>query len=217
MTPEPGGDRAARSAGRGHLRASHADREQVIERLKEAFVQGWLAKDEFDSRAGHALASRTHADLAALIADLPAGQPTAQPSRRPIRSRSANTTLKRGARVIAATTALTWVIWAGAVSSQADGQALGLLVWCVTFVWLGIVTLAGAVMLESRKQQRSGGQLPPASGPGGQSPGRMVFANQAGSLPPGHHDQPRAAKASRPRCLAPGRYQMAWRHVNTAW
>ena len=164
MTPEPGGDRAARSAGRGRLRASHADREQVIERLKEAFVQGWLAKDEFDSRAGHALASRTHADLATLIADLPARLPTAQPSRRPIRSRSANTTLKRGARVIAATTALTWVIWAGAVSSQADGQALGLLVWCVTFIWLGIVTLAGAVMLESRKQQRSGGSYrqPPA-------------------------------------------------------
>ena len=164
MTPEPGGDRAARSAGRGHLRASHADREQVIERLKEAFVQGWLAKDEFDSRAGHALASRTHADLAALIADLPAGQPTAQPPRRPIRSRSANTTLQRGARVIAATTALTGVMWAAAVSSQPDGQALGLLVWCVTFIWLGIVTLAGAVMLESRKQQRSGGSYrqPPA-------------------------------------------------------
>ena len=164
MTPEPGGDGAARSAGRGRLRASHADREQVIERLKEAFVQGWLAKDEFDSRAGHALASRTHADLATLIADLPARLPTAQPSRRPIRSRSANTTLKRGARVIAATTALTGVMWAAAVSSQADGQALGLLVWCVTFIWLGIVTLAGAVMLESRKQQRSGGSYrqPPA-------------------------------------------------------
>ena len=181
MTPEPGGDRAARFAGRGRLLASHADREQVIERLKEAFVEGRLAKDEFDWRAGHALASRTHADLAALIADLPARLPTAQPRRRPIRSRSANTTLQRGARVIAATSALTGVMWAAAVSSQADGQALGLLVWCVTFVWLGIVTLAGAVMLESRKQQRSGGQLPPASGQGGQPPGRMPFANPAES------------------------------------
>jgi len=199
VTPEPGGDRAARSAGRGHLRASHADREQVIERLKEAFVQGWLAKDEFDSRAGHALASRTHADLAALIADLPAGQPTAQPPRRPIRSRSTNTTLKRGARVIAATTALTGVMWAAAVSSQADGQALGLLVWCVTFVWLGIVTLVGAVMLESRKRPRSAGQIPPASGEGGQPSGRTVFAHPAGSLPPGDHGQPRAAEAARPR------------------
>jgi Domain of unknown function (DUF1707) len=39
--------------------------------LKAAFVQGRLAKDEFDTRVGHALTSRTDADLAALTADLP--------------------------------------------------------------------------------------------------------------------------------------------------
>jgi hypothetical protein len=38
--------------------------------LKAAFVQGRLAKDEFDTRAGHALSARSHADLAALTADL---------------------------------------------------------------------------------------------------------------------------------------------------
>jgi hypothetical protein len=36
--------------GRGHLRASHADREQVIGTLKAAFMEGMLAKDEFDLR-----------------------------------------------------------------------------------------------------------------------------------------------------------------------
>jgi hypothetical protein len=47
----PGHEMAA-GGGRGHLRASHADREQVIGTLKAAFVAGMLAKDEFDARVG---------------------------------------------------------------------------------------------------------------------------------------------------------------------
>ena len=59
------------TAGRGHLRAAHADREHAITALKAAFVQGRLNKDELDARAGQAFASRTYAELAALTADLP--------------------------------------------------------------------------------------------------------------------------------------------------
>ncbi len=44
----PGDEMAAGTAGRGRLRASHADREQVIGTLKDVFVQGLLDKDEFD-------------------------------------------------------------------------------------------------------------------------------------------------------------------------
>jgi hypothetical protein len=58
------GDEIAGSAGRGLLRASHADREQVIDTLKAAFVEGRLTKDEFDARVGQAFASRTRAELA---------------------------------------------------------------------------------------------------------------------------------------------------------
>lgn len=64
---------AAGAGDRGHLRASDADREQVIEFLKAAFVQGRLAKNEFDLRVSQALASRTYAELAALTSDVPAG------------------------------------------------------------------------------------------------------------------------------------------------
>ena len=67
------------AGGRGHLRASHADREQVIGILEAAFVQGMLAKDEFDLRVGQALASQTYADLAVLTADIPAGVIAVQP------------------------------------------------------------------------------------------------------------------------------------------
>jgi len=73
MTTGPGDERAAGGAGRGHFRASHADRERVIASLKAAFIQGRLTKDEFDSRVGRALGSRTYAELAALTADIPAG------------------------------------------------------------------------------------------------------------------------------------------------
>ena len=183
--PEPSDHWAPRPAGSGHLRASHGDREQVLGTLKDAFVQGRLTKDEFDLRAGRALASRTHADLAALTADLPARPPTAQPTPQVNRARPANTTVRNGARVIAATTVLTGGVWAGALVSQADGQALGLLVWSFTFLWLGIVILVGSVMLESRRQDHSGRQLPPASGPGGLAPAHTVSGDLAGPYWPG--------------------------------
>jgi hypothetical protein len=69
----PGDEIAAGAGGRGRLRASHADREQVIDVLKAAFVHGQLDRDEFDLRVGRALASRTYADLAALTAESPPG------------------------------------------------------------------------------------------------------------------------------------------------
>jgi Domain of unknown function (DUF1707) len=74
---------AAVAAGHGHLRASHADREQVLDVLKAAFVQGRLTRDELDARVGHAFVSRTLADLAALTADLPAGLIRARPPGKP--------------------------------------------------------------------------------------------------------------------------------------
>ena len=70
MMPGPGDELTPSAAGRGHLRASHADREHVVDFLKVAFVQGRLTKAEFDQRVGHVLA--TYAELDALTADLPA-------------------------------------------------------------------------------------------------------------------------------------------------
>src|SRR6516225_3908457 len=72
MMAGPGDETAVAAAGRGHLRASHADRDQTIDALKAAFVQGRLTKDEFDARVGQTLASRTYAELAAVTAGLPA-------------------------------------------------------------------------------------------------------------------------------------------------
>jgi hypothetical protein len=85
--PEPR-DQMPAAAGRGHLRACHADREQVIGTLKAAFVQGRLGKDELNARVGQALAARTYADLAGLTADLPAGLAAAEPPYQPARARA---------------------------------------------------------------------------------------------------------------------------------
>ena len=72
MTTGPGDEVAA---GRGHLRASDADREQVIEVLKATFAYGGLAKDEFEARIGQTFGSRTYAELADVTAGLTRAQP----------------------------------------------------------------------------------------------------------------------------------------------
>jgi Domain of unknown function (DUF1707) len=105
------GDEIA-AGSRTHIRASHADREQVIDLLKTAFVQGRLAKDEFDLRVGQVLASRTYADLNAVTADIPTG---------PVRARSPNPA-RKPVSVLApkAVRGAVWVMCAGAVLTLAD-------------------------------------------------------------------------------------------------
>jgi uncharacterized protein DUF1707 len=65
--------------------ASDADREQVVEVLTSAFVQGRLTIDELRLRVGLALESRTYAELALMIADIPAPPLKAPPVPRPVR------------------------------------------------------------------------------------------------------------------------------------
>jgi len=68
------------AADRGRLRASDADREQMVGTLKLAFVQGRLTKGEFDARIGQTLVSRTYAELAAVTAGIPARPAPARPA-----------------------------------------------------------------------------------------------------------------------------------------
>ncbi len=55
----------------GLMRASDAERDEVLERLRRAHVEGRLDHEELTDRAGTALAARTVGALAALTADLP--------------------------------------------------------------------------------------------------------------------------------------------------
>ena len=53
------------------IRASDADREVVVDTLREAFTAGRLTLDEFDERTTAAYASKTWGDLRQLTTDLP--------------------------------------------------------------------------------------------------------------------------------------------------
>jgi hypothetical protein len=146
------------AAGRGHLRASHADREQVIGTLKAAFVQGMLTKDEFGQRLGEAFAARTYADLAALTADVPAGLAGAVPPSRAVRARArrpVSNAAKAGICVVIA------VAVAVIVSIPTGGGALFIF---APFYFMALL-VAGAQILASRHDKRSRGQLPPARAP----------------------------------------------------
>ena len=86
MTTGPWDPMASGATDRGGLRASDADREQAIDALKVAFVQGRLSKDELEVRAGLALASRTWAELTAVTAEIPAALMEAQLPSKPARA-----------------------------------------------------------------------------------------------------------------------------------
>ena len=118
--------------GRGRLRASHADREHVIDLLKAAYVRGHVTKDEFDVRVGRALVSLTYAELARVTAGIPA-TPATPPSARlalPTYDAAAQTCIGSADRAVAtavifacialmtiifASSALAWVLVAGCV------------------------------------------------------------------------------------------------------
>jgi predicted phage tail protein len=53
------------------IRASDTDRQRVVDDLRRHTADGRLTLDEFDTRADAAYRAVTHADLAALTADLP--------------------------------------------------------------------------------------------------------------------------------------------------
>ncbi len=57
------------------MRASDSDREALVSRLQQALAEGRLDLDEFGQRAGAAYAAVTTAELAGLVADLPAEAP----------------------------------------------------------------------------------------------------------------------------------------------
>jgi hypothetical protein len=64
---EPGSEMA-----RSELRASHDDRDRVVEVLRVSAGDGRLTAEELDQRLELALTARTYGELAKLISDLPA-------------------------------------------------------------------------------------------------------------------------------------------------
>jgi hypothetical protein len=210
----PEDEMAPGAGGRGRLRAAHADREQAIEVLKAAFVQGRLTKEDFDVRVGQVLASRTYADLAPVTAGLPAGAAAVQPDRPPARARARKPVDKIrvaawGASAGVALAAL------GVVAAVVAGSHGFFYVFALAF----IVTagLAYAFVAEAWIQERSRRQRPrgPAPDAGPQVSRETGSAAEAGQLPQvdrGPRHGAEVAPGRRSRSRWPGSRPAGQRH-----
>ncbi len=204
---KPGHQMAGGTVGRGRLLTSHADREQVIDTLKAAFVQGLLTKDEFELRVGQTLGSRTYAELGAVTADIPGGLLGAQlpPKRAQVQAQAAGNTAGNTA-VKSGVCTLTAIILAASTSAAAVSGPGAALIMALFLMGIGVIIavivallVAGIRLLESGHRKRSSGQLPPRSSPsaGAQASRRPASGALAGQLPQVDHGQHDIAEAAR--------------------
>jgi len=199
------------AAGGGQLRAGHADREQVIETLKDAFVHGRLSREEFDARTGQALAA--FADLDAVTADIPGtpwlGGPAAAPAPAGVgvagppalarRWPLARAAVKSGGCLVIAVV----LAYSGNMIDNSDPNGSGpgphhgwtrlLLFLTLTLMVTALGILANGVAA-SVEQRRSRRQLPPRPGPDGHALEAGPSSGTGhGPVPPGPRpDQTRA-------------------------
>jgi len=207
----PGDEITAGATGHGRLRASRADREQVVSTLKAAFVQGMLDRDEFDQRVGQAFAAWTHADLATVTANLPAGLAAAQPPT-PARTPGKARVVRPGKAIVVATALYVGispflVLWPTNSAVVDPSTPPGLLPAAATLIYLFVLVVAGGFAITGRRTKRSVGQLPrgQAPGPGGTASWRPPPVGPGGQLPaadPSHRHSVKAARRLRPgsRC-----------------
>jgi Domain of unknown function (DUF1707) len=212
MVTGPGDELAASAAGRGYLRVSHAEREQVIGTLKAAFVRGMLAKDEFDLRVSQAFASRTYAELAAVTAGVPAEPAAAQPPR-PARAQGGQPVPRPGP-VMAAATAL----YAGmqafvflspwpAGTENDPARAKIVLFLSSNPIYLLVMFICVVLLIAGWRERRSAGRPPrrPAPGAGGLASRYPPSAGPGGELPPAGRGHQHTAEAERSRPPRPPR------------
>ena len=149
---------AAAPDGRGLMRTTRADREQVIDALKAAFVHGRLTKDELDARLARALVPQTYAELATLTDDLPAGlTPVAPPRPGGLARAGAYVTIVAGLCLVAAI-------------SNGNGNPLTVLGGVLFFSPVWLLALAGLLALHAQLDRRGAGRLPPGPEPGEEGP-----------------------------------------------
>jgi hypothetical protein len=178
-------------AGNDRLRAGHADREQVIETLKDAFVHGRLTRDELGERTGRALVARTRADLAALTVDNPLARARTGPARPPAvapRRPLVRATVMSGICLVIMGAAM-WahhIVDPGATPTPYDSFATPLFLLAVfsAFAAVGIFAFGVAAAVD---QRRSRGEPSPPQGTDGRAPraGERQDGTSRDSNPPG--------------------------------
>jgi hypothetical protein len=162
------------------MRASDADRQLVVDRLRAAHEEGRLKLEEFTERMGLAYRAVTYGDLAKLVADLPSARPQPEPRPAPAPAAapagapaaSPAAAAKRSAFAdLPAALKVLWTIWLAAAS-------INVVVWVLVVgtsghfiypwpLWVagpyGAALLAISVPLaHSRRNRRPAAALPPA-------------------------------------------------------
>jgi len=186
------------AAGRGRLRASHADREHVIDTLKAAFADGRLDTDDLDDRVGQALAARTYAELATVTADIPVGPARAPRPRRAARRPVNKEAVKWG--LVAAGAMIPPAMFVTAAFGELS--SLALLAFPLLVIEMFVVIIFVTITLASQRKDRSRvsrGQLPPRPA----QPGRVVESERHGST--GHKPSPHQTRTEQTRADLPVR------------
>jgi Domain of unknown function (DUF1707) len=192
---EPGDEIAAGEGDGSRLIGSQADRKQVFDALKAAFVQGRLTKDEFDQRVRQALA--TYAELDALTADIPVGPTPTQPSA-PERESHNRKVIQRGTAAgacasMAFTAAMVMVAGGSPAVALIAVPAVGAV---IAVVLAGLLTLLSWVLEKGSSRQPSQG---PPTDSSAQAPQRLASADSAKPRPGTGHDPRHTAEAARSR------------------
>jgi Domain of unknown function (DUF1707) len=197
---------AGAAAGRGRMRASQADREQTIEVLKIAFVQGRLDPGELDARAGQAFTARTYAELAALTADIPAAPAAVRPPRQPAPARARKRTIQKA--VACGVFAVLMACLIAVLAAFGNGK---LMEGAGILFAISAATLGGPLILYSWLDKRAVRPQPPAGpfpgGTGREGRHRAVMPDDQ-ALPGIHPDGPDTdlrALRSRPHRPDPSR------------
>jgi Domain of unknown function (DUF1707) len=164
---------------RPDMRASDADRQEVVDRLRGALDEGRLKMDEYLERMSHAYQAATYGDLAPLYADLPETRPVAKPEPAPAAPAPAapvpppqrEAARRGGYASLPAPLKVLWTVWGTVV-------AINVVVWVlvsataahVIYPWplwvagpWGVVLLglsAGAAQLRRHRPPPATGQLP---------------------------------------------------------
>jgi Domain of unknown function (DUF1707) len=196
--PVTAGREDGTAGAHGQLRTSRADREQAIDVLQAAFVQGRLTKEEFELRVGQALASRTYADLAALTADIPrwvtGPRPPAEPAPEPVRLPSFKTAACVGAVGASYSMAFTaaLLVQSGGVPAVVGVLLVGLTGLVVAGLLAALLTVLAWAVQRSLGRRAQG----PPSGPSGLGSRRQAADRQ---LPSTRRDAWPIAEAARSR------------------
>ena len=160
---------------RQKMRASDHDRQEVVDRLRGALVDGRLTVEEFGDRAGLAYQAVTYGDLAALHADLPAVG--SRPERQAAPPALAPRACVRWQDVFAGlptTLKVLWTIWLTAVSvnvvvwALVSGTSAHLVypwpLWVAGPYGAALLAVSAGVTQIRRSRVPAGRRLPPVTG-----------------------------------------------------